>query len=513
MLVIISDLHLTDGTSGATISPAAFEIFVQELRDAAISASWRTDGKYRPVDRVDLVLLGDCLDVIRSARWLDASVRPWDSTDRPEMVELVTKITSDILVRNESSLNLLRNLATPGQFTIPAADRRGRPASGSAVQPVGLVTRYMVGNHDWFYHLPGRGYELSRQAIVRQLGLANSTRAPFPHDPIEDGDLTEVLRRHRVMARHGDIFDPINFGGDRKQSSLGDAIVIELLNRFSVQVERELGDELSPATILGLRELDNIRPLLMAPVWIDGLLARTCPLPHGRMRVKEVWDELVDRFLALAFVRMQQKKGAHNLVDRLAEVLKFSKRVPIGWASKIAGLLGEMRGQQDESYYRHSLAEPDFRSRRAKYVIYGHTHYAENVPLEASYVEGYALNQVYFNSGTWRRTLRLATAAPSEHEFVPADMMTYLVFFQGDERGGRPYETWTGTLGVAPAEAPQMRVDQPRQSPASMHSTMSQTSSQPSSSESTMPAGHGLGPHFAGPTVSPRVVPTRRGQS
>ena len=65
MLVIISDLHLTDGTSGATISPWAFEIFAQELRDAAISASWRADGKYRPVDRVDLILLGDGLDVIR----------------------------------------------------------------------------------------------------------------------------------------------------------------------------------------------------------------------------------------------------------------------------------------------------------------------------------------------------------------------------------------------------------------------------------------------------------------
>ncbi len=496
MLVIISDLHLADGTSGSTISPWAFEIFVQELRDAAISASWRADGKYRPVDRIDLILLGDTLDVIRSARWLDASVRPWDSTDRPEMVELVSKITSDILAHNAPSLGLLRNLATPGQFMIPGADRQGRPADGSAGQPVGLVSRYLVGNHDWFYHLPGRGYDLPRQAIAREMGLANSTRGPFPHDPSEDNDLTEVLRRHRVLARHGDIYDPINFSGDRKQSSLGDAIVIELLNRFSVQVGREMGDELSPATILGLRELDNVRPLLMAPVWIDGLLARTCALPHSRARVKDVWDELVDRFLALNFVRDQQKKGPHNLVDRLAEVLKFSRRVSIGWASRMVTLLGELRGQKNDSFYPHALAEPDFRSRRAKYVVYGHTHYAESVPLEASYVEGYALNQVYFNSGTWRRTLRLATAAPNEHEFVPADMMTYLVFFQGDERGGRPYETWTGTLGVAPTEVPQFRVDQGRQSPVSV--------------QSTMPAGHGLAPHFAGPTVAPRVVPTRR---
>ena len=137
MLVIISDLHLTDGSSGATISPAAFEIFAQELRDAAISARRATDGKYRPVDRVDLLLLGDALDVIRSARWLDASVRPWDNTDRPEMVELVSKITGDILTRNESSLGVfaswqrransrsLRRTAKAGRRAVRPCSRLG----------------------------------------------------------------------------------------------------------------------------------------------------------------------------------------------------------------------------------------------------------------------------------------------------------------------------------------------------------------------------------------------------
>ena len=36
--------------------------------------------------------------------------------------------------------------------------------------------------------------------------------------------LLEALRRHKVFARHGDIYDPFNFEGDRNQSSLGDAI-------------------------------------------------------------------------------------------------------------------------------------------------------------------------------------------------------------------------------------------------------------------------------------------------
>ncbi len=344
MLVIISDLHLTDGTSGSTISPWAFEIFVQELRDAAISASWRPDGNYRPVDRIDLLLLGDTLDVIRSARWLDAAVRPWDSTDRPEFVELVSIITGDILRHNESSLAAAKPFNTgpvlPCRRPTRSAARKVRPGI-----PVPVATHYLVGNHDWFYHLPAGVRSATPGDHPPDLVWRTRSRMAFSHDPSENGELVEVLRKHRVLARHGDIYDPINFEGDRKLSSLGDAIVIELLNRFAVQVDAKWPTNCRPRTLLGLRELDNVRPLLMVPVWIDGLLARTCPLPHVR-RVKVVWDQLVDRFLALPFVRSLQKRGRTIVVDRLEQVLKFSKRVSIGWASKIVTLLGELRGQQ-----------------------------------------------------------------------------------------------------------------------------------------------------------------------
>jgi hypothetical protein len=59
MLVIISDLHLTDGTSGETIKTGAFRTFRERIRDLAYDASWRSDEKYAPIECVDLVLLGD----------------------------------------------------------------------------------------------------------------------------------------------------------------------------------------------------------------------------------------------------------------------------------------------------------------------------------------------------------------------------------------------------------------------------------------------------------------------
>ena len=92
MLVIISDLHLTDGTSGSTISAGAFEVLSERLADLGYSASRRSDGTYRPVERVDLVLLGDVIDIIRSSAWLHAGVRPWDDVQSPVMVDTVSSI-------------------------------------------------------------------------------------------------------------------------------------------------------------------------------------------------------------------------------------------------------------------------------------------------------------------------------------------------------------------------------------------------------------------------------------
>ena len=497
MLVIISDLHLTDGSSGETISPGAFRIFADRLRDLAYGASWRVDGNYRPIEQLDLVLLGDVLDVIRSSQWsLRPDVRPWDNPYRPDYVELVTKVTTDILHHNSTACHELRDLARAGALALPPATGRGMPASDSLEHHVNVRMHYMVGNHDWFFHLRGTSYDLLRQAIVHQLGLANSPQDPFPHDPSELLDLQDTLRRHKVFARHGDLYDPFNFEGDRDASSLGDAIVIELINRFAITVEQKLADDLPLATLMGLRELDNVRPIILVPVWIDGLLTRTCPFPAQRKAVKQIWDRLADDFLSLQFVRDRDTWNPNDLVDGLQKVLKFSKHLSVGWASTLLTWLHGLTGGGEESYYRHALTEQDFRNRRAKHIVYGHTHHAECLPLDASYAEGFVLNQMYFNSGTWRRVHRQTQLDATEHEFIASDVMSYLAFFQGDERGGRPYETWSGTLGLAPAEFSFHRIDAGKKNHATRQSI-------------STPNLHRHHPHFAPPTADAPVA-TRR---
>jgi UDP-2,3-diacylglucosamine pyrophosphatase LpxH len=491
MLVIISDLHLTDGTSGSTISPGAFELLHERLVDLAVGASHRRDGAYRPVDKLDVVLLGDVLDVIRSSRWLAGQVRPWDDPRSPELFATVSAITEDVLRRNAFAMETFRSLAQQC-LPIPAATREGRP-DPRELAGVAVRIHYMVGNHDWFFHLPGASYDQLRMEVARQMGLAASDESPFAHEPWENNELLQTLRRHKVFARHGDVFDPFNFEGDRNASSLGDAIVIELLSRFSVQVERELSEELPASAIAGLREIDNIRPLLLIPVWIEGLLERTCPQPGIRQKVKQIWNALAEEFLEHPFVRARDTWRPLDLVDGLQRALVFSRRISVGWASSIAQWLAGLRGADSNSYVSHALGEQDFRNRRARHIVYGHTHHAEQLPLDASSSEGYVLQQTYFNSGTWRRVYEQTRLAPQEHEFVAADNLTYLAFFKDDERGGRPYETWTGTLGLAPQGPVLRRTDSP---------TITYASGEPISTPSVPLRA----PHFAVPIAPVRVA-------
>jgi hypothetical protein len=71
--------------------------------------------------------------------------------------------------------------------------------------------------------------------------------------------------------------------------------------------------------------------------------------------------------------------------------------------------------------------------------------------------------------------------------------MTYLAFFQADERAGRPFESWSGMLGINPAEVNVHRIDSGHQQDAAR---------QPLSS----PGIPGHGPHFSTQPARTRLI-------
>ncbi|MDE3178797.1 MAG: hypothetical protein KGM47_03975 [Acidobacteriota bacterium] len=458
VLVLISDLHLTDGSAGETVHEGTLRVFRERLRALAYAASWRPDGKYRPVESISLVLLGDILDVLRSSQWLrddrgkEETLRPWSDARDPLFANKIEAITTAILKRNAGFMAMMRGIA--GEcLSIPRAGRLGLPLlaehadEGAARAPVRVRIHYMAGNHDWYFHLSGGHFNRIRRQVAEALELENDPSRPFPHDANEPdaGAVSDLFKRHRLIARHGDIYDPFNFDGDRNASSLGDAIVIDLLLTFISEIHRRFRHSLPPECLAGFSEIDNVRPVFLAPVWVGGIIRRACPEPRWRRQVQDVWNDVASRFLRIPFVRDHLKSRRRCLqAEKLRLILKLSQRSLHPGSRRLLSRLGASAFLRQPSYFRYALRERDAGKGGCRFVVYGHTHRYEMVPLDGA---GGDPGRIYFNSGTWRPVHELARGGLFRESFAAYNSMTYLAFFEDDERGGRGFESWSGNLG------------------------------------------------------------------
>ncbi|MEZ6105098.1 MAG: hypothetical protein R3B96_03050 [Pirellulaceae bacterium] len=494
MLVIVSDLHLHDGSISQPVDSGRFHLFAERLAEMARHASWRADGGFQPVERIDLVLLGDVLDLTSSARWLEGNVRPWDDPWARETSQRVAEIVSGVLRTNRDSLRILRALASEGAIRIPAAMAHPMAMAGHELVQVPVRIHYMVGDADWQLHVPGAAYDLIRQQVAHALGLANIHTQPFPHDPLESTELLHALRAHRVLARHGDVFDPLAFGEDRDMASLNDAFEIEVIARFQQELPQVLGEDLPEWIADQLPQLSTLRPRLLAPVWLEGLLERGCPTPALRRVIKRQWDQIVESFLDLEIVRGAHHLSPIDLVDGLSKALSFSHRWTGDWSGRILAWIEQLRGAESPSFVGHALGEPDYRNRRARHIVYGHTHHAETIALDASFVDTHVLNQVYFNTGTWQSTQAATRRPGAVQEFIPFEPLSLVAFYQGDEREGRAFETWSSLWGIAP----------PRNLEGDLlgEDSHSMRESQAASARGAAPASRARSPHFGASTGS-----------
>jgi UDP-2,3-diacylglucosamine pyrophosphatase LpxH len=98
------------------------------------------------------------------------------------------------------------------------------------------------------------------------------------------------------------------------------------------------------------------------------------------------------------------------------------------------------------TFASHALKESAFINHSARFVVYGHTHHYEIVPLDSIPGTPRPTNQMYMNSGTWHTFFDLAINKPEDQKFIPCQVLTYLTFYKDDERFGRCFETWSGSF-------------------------------------------------------------------
>ncbi|MGE5123205.1 MAG: hypothetical protein ACM3H7_01710, partial [Acidobacteriaceae bacterium] len=392
---------------------------------------------------------------IHSTLWLKEKpgqagvIRPWLPPNSPAMASKIREITQAILSHNQEALKVLRSMAQGEAITLPPAGTRNKPALGTSERvPVRVNIYYMLGNHDWFYHLPGEAYDRIRQLVFDAMGLVNPS-SPIPYEPSEWDTLQGLFEKYRIFARHGDIYDRWSYNSElgRNAATLGDALCVELMNRFPEELEKSLGDHLPEHFYHKLREMVNVRPIVAVPLWIGSQIHHYGLVEKMKARLKETWNDLVVEFLKNDFVRAQDSRwNPFDSVDELELVLKLSRWTSIENFNKVILLIRKRLFRDDPSFVSHALKEAAFTSRQADYIVYGHTHHHEIIPLDSYHHKGRENFQFLVNTGTWRSYYDLTRYHPEQQKFLPYQLMSYLAFFTGDERHGRRHEAWLGKL-------------------------------------------------------------------
>ena len=473
MIVFLSDLHLIDETAGRhNLPPRAYEKMLQSLN--VIGRPKANGGADKRVDRVDLVFLGDIVDVIRTTSWWEDGfgspfIRPWGASmglwahDNPKIVSKTRKILSRILETETVK-------ATCQVFKQHKA----------AWQAAGVKVRfhYVPGNHDRFLHADDK----ARARLSEALGLDYKRRSngKFARFPCRFSDAS-----HGIVAFHGHELDVFNFGRvawDQKPfdapayalPSIGEAITIEIVSRLPhlalPRIEKAFSEDEAEEIMRMLRSIDNIRPVEAVFPWLQ---ARGHE--YGD-RLTAILDEAVEiiftDFVSIDFVKTWSEQVGQGFIPRGRSRLEHfgAWLLDIDFHEHLAGItsvseaievLGAAEGPKAESGYDtlsghpfSKVVEAEFVAmedkRRAKgagpvarHIICGHTHAPECTPIC-----GGAVPRTFFDAGTFRP--RIVRTRAQEPEFVEHKSMSYVVVYsEGDiSRSGaqQRYEYWESVL-------------------------------------------------------------------
>lgn len=438
MLVFISDLHFTDGTAGPHNIPArAWEYFFEDLVAITQKPSNR-------ITELKLVLLGDIFDLLRTETWFKhpEKERPW-GTDEAAIEAHAGLILDQVIAANDRALAAIRG-QLPTLMERCNLDEEAR-----------LI--YLPGNHDRLVNK----YPSLQAKVGAALGPHLVWPAPGNFFRHSHPDLA-----YGVFARHGQEYDDLNYEkvgsfeeADYLAVPIGDPITTELLTRLPYELNllleaRGVPQEQRKIIKDHFQQLDNVRPLMAVVPWLlyqvrqenDALV---------RQAIEDAIDGVVDRFSALQFVKdWYRRRGTWNPLDtahRVQWVLRLLKLVKLSTLQELLELFGKvdvagvsLKGKLERAAFQEFKAiDPRFR-----YVVYGHHHEPELLPL---FTRGAGGSRFYLNTGTWRRVWQ---QAGHDGSFSTWKNQTYLIFYrQGERDAAYPvFETWTGNLTTAEKE-------------------------------------------------------------
>ena len=467
MLVIFSDVHLSDESTSRNVRPGAFEGLGDTMADLAAK-------KKVGATEVHVVLLGDIFDLVRSDHWhrkVNKKDRPWDGQRDPG-----TGMNADFAsVEAQFQAVLAGILATESANSF--VTMLGRlPVVGGAKPRV----TYVVGNHD--------------RALNNFPSLQQRLK-----DALPGVDLTFALSvkddAYWLLARHGHEWDPHCHGWRYARKvlgksvgrfdpdaytaiAIGEVVTAEFMSGFVARMRDSLtersGGALSPSDsdfLEAIKDINNLRPITAALNWI-AWFARD----RGKSDLELIRVALRDAVKAVLECRVGKEWDtlesdlvfSGDLTDSLAKVLAILKQKSgLSWADAILALvvpaagiwhgivsavhpsseldeLGRGAGDEYQRAIDGGFTDPGGVSADTRFLLYGHTHDALQECFAAPR-GGPA--RMYVNTGTF---LPFTAQARNPRQFWTAHRMTYVVAFNAQENAidqKRPEPTldvWNG---------------------------------------------------------------------
>jgi UDP-2,3-diacylglucosamine pyrophosphatase LpxH len=437
MLIVISDLHLMDGSAGGHyVEPGVFRSTMHDLAAHAREAQ---------ATEITLLFLGDVFDVIRTERWFDypPDERPWGANPS---AQALYDIFEGILASNAETFALLGG-SVEAEFGFP-------------VEPARL---YIPGNHDSLIN----AYPHLRRRVRETLGMPPGEE-PFPRHYLDP--------EHGLFARHGHELDRLNFEGseaygsgelfipeeDYERMPIGDVMACEYAAKIAPLVQSYLPEDHPNRARIAerLRDVVDVRPLVGMVRWAMWQVSQADAnaLEAVNRAMREAAQSVHELPFTKAWCARHDRLGWDH-ADQFQTWLRLLRSFNptnygriLGAADKLAGLQthGDRYAAGAAEDFRRLASHPD--GDAVYYIMYGHTHVARQVPIEVIGEPPNERYRVYFNTGTWRPTHRMLLGGDG---FASWKEITYALVYRPGEvvSGGEmtlypALEAWTGTVVV-----------------------------------------------------------------
>jgi transposase len=266
MLVCSANWLLNDGSVSRPPAVRDVRALIRWLKAVAARAGFRSDGRYQPVERVDLVLAGDTLDMLTSTRW-HGSVRPWHTTETANQRRRT--IAHESMWRGRRVVAALRQLHQRG-LSVPSPTPLMRPST-TCQSHVPVRIAILAGDRDrWI---------LSFGKFPSQLPVVPAAWAQWGED-------------EEVLIAHGHDLDPAaacSMINEPRPPSVAESLAVDLVVPFLSQLRRK---KLLNANSTVSRDLAAVHPLALLTA-----VSRcfTCRLEScaGHPQLMDVWKRTV----------------------------------------------------------------------------------------------------------------------------------------------------------------------------------------------------------------------------